>query len=79
MGPSPSPGRTRLLVALALESQAWFRFLSQHHYIHHVDPEANENFLLPLADCFFGTLRLSITEEEKAAVESRHHAAQTPA
>lgn len=62
-----------------LESQAWFRFLSRHHYIHHVDPEANENFLLPLADWFFGTLRLSVTEEEKAAVEARRHTAQTPA
>jgi sterol desaturase/sphingolipid hydroxylase (fatty acid hydroxylase superfamily) len=54
-----------------LEAQAWFRFLARHHYIHHVDPEANENFLLPLADWFFGTLRLAITEEEEASVEAR--------
>jgi hypothetical protein len=57
-----------------LESQAWFRFLARHHYIHHVDPEANENFLLPLADLFFGTLRLSVTEEEEAAVEAHRGA-----
>ena len=49
-----------------IERQAWFRFLDRHHYIHHVDTEANVNFLLPLADWAYGTLRREITEEELA-------------
>lgn len=49
-----------------VESRAWFRFLDHHHYIHHVDTEANVNFLLPLSDWLFGTLRLSLTEGELA-------------
>jgi len=47
-----------------LESRRWFRFLDRHHYIHHVDTEANVNFLLPLADWLFGTLRRTLTPEE---------------
>lgn len=35
-----------------------FLFLARHHYLHHLDTEANANFLLPLADWLFGTLRL---------------------
>jgi sterol desaturase/sphingolipid hydroxylase (fatty acid hydroxylase superfamily) len=54
-----------------LEAQPWFAFLERHHYIHHVDTEANENFLVPLADWLFGTLRRSITDQERAAVEAR--------
>lgn len=53
------PGSHRLV-----EAQPWFRFLDNHHYIHHVDTEANVNFLLPLADWLFGTLRRSLTAEE---------------
>ena len=49
-----------------IERRAWFRFLDEHHYIHHVDTEANVNFLLPLSDWLFGTLRLSLTEAELA-------------
>jgi hypothetical protein len=49
-----------------LEAQGWFRFLEEHHYIHHVDTEANVNFLLPLADFLFGTLRQQLTPEELA-------------
>ncbi|HKZ80836.1 MAG TPA: hypothetical protein VJ124_21365 [Pyrinomonadaceae bacterium] len=55
------PGSHRLL-----ETQAWFCFLDEHHYIHHVDTEANVNFLLPLADWLFGTLRRDLTTEELA-------------
>ena len=55
------PGRHRLV-----EAQPWFRFLEVHHYIHHVDTEANVNFLLPLADWLFGTLRRRLTAEELA-------------
>lgn len=47
-----------------LQRQPWFRFLDEHHYIHHADERANVNFLLPLADLLFGTLRTSLTEQE---------------
>jgi hypothetical protein len=47
-----------------LERQGWFRFLDRHHYIHHVDTEANVNFLLPLADWLYGTLRTELTPQE---------------
>jgi hypothetical protein len=53
------PGSHRLL-----EAQPWFSFLDEHHYIHHVDNEANVNFLLPLADFLFGTLRRTLTADE---------------
>jgi hypothetical protein len=53
------PGQHRLI-----EAQPWFRFLETHHYIHHVDTEANVNFLLPLADWLFGTLRRTLTHDE---------------
>jgi hypothetical protein len=57
-----------------LEAQPWFRFLDDHHYIHHVDTEANVNFLLPLADWLFGTLRRSLTAEELERHGSRQAA-----
>lgn len=47
-----------------IEATSWFRFLDRHHYIHHVDNEANVNFLLPLSDWLFGTLRRSLDEAE---------------
>ena len=47
-----------------IERRSWFRFLDEHHYIHHVDTEANVNFLLPLSDWLFGTLRRTLTEAE---------------
>jgi len=49
-----------------IQAQPWFHFLEVHHYIHHVDTEANVNFLLPLADWLFGTMRRSLTAEELA-------------
>jgi hypothetical protein len=49
-----------------IQGQPWFPFLERHHYIHHVDMEANVNFLLPLADWLFGTLRRGLTAEELA-------------
>jgi hypothetical protein len=63
------PGSHRLL-----EAQPWFRFLDDHHFIHHVDTEANVNFLLPLADWLFGTLRRSLTPEELRLHGSREAA-----
>lgn len=49
-----------------VEAQPWFRFLDRHHYVHHVDLGCNLNFLLPLADLLFGTLRTSMTPDEVA-------------
>jgi hypothetical protein len=68
------PGRYRWI-----EVQPWFRFLENHHYIHHVDTEANVNFLLPLADWLLGTMRRSLSPEELALhgtlVEAKSHPA----
>jgi hypothetical protein len=49
-----------------VEAQPWYPFLENHHYVHHIDLGANLNFLLPLADLLFGTLRTSLTPEELA-------------
>lgn len=53
------PGRYR-----TIENQKWFRFLDEHHYIHHIDTQVNFNFLLPFADWLFGTLRKELKSEE---------------
>jgi len=53
------PGSHRII-----ESQGWFAFLDRHHYIHHVDLGSNLNFLLPLGDALFGTLRRELTVDE---------------
>jgi hypothetical protein len=53
------PGSHRIV-----EAQPWFAFLDRHHYIHHVALGTNLNFLLPLADLLFGTLRTQMTPEE---------------
>jgi hypothetical protein len=55
------PGSHRIV-----EAQPWFAFLDRHHYVHHVALGANLNFLLPLADLLFGTLRRELTPEELA-------------
>ncbi|MFM8302848.1 MAG: hypothetical protein ACKOA9_00895, partial [Actinomycetota bacterium] len=55
------PGSHRII-----EAQPWYAFLDRHHYIHHVDLGANLNFLLPLADWLFGTLRTDLTPAEIA-------------
>jgi hypothetical protein len=47
-----------------IERLGWFRFLKHHHYIHHIDNGANVNFLLPLCDLLFGTLRRSLEPHE---------------
>jgi hypothetical protein len=49
-----------------IERQRWFRFLDRHHYLHHIDPRTNVNFLLPLCDWLFGTLKLETTAAERA-------------
>jgi hypothetical protein len=53
------PGNHRIV-----EAQPWFSFFDRHHYIHHIDLGANVNFLLPLADLVFGTLRTELTADE---------------
>lgn len=55
------PGSHRIV-----EARFWFPFLDRHHFIHHVDLGANLNFLLPLADALYGTLRTTMTAEEVA-------------
>ncbi len=55
------PGSHRIV-----EAQPWFAFLDRHHYIHHVALGTNLNFLLPLADLLFGTLRRQLTPGELA-------------
>ena len=55
------PGRHRMV-----EAQPLFAFLDRHHCIHHVTLGTNLNFLLPLADLLFGTLRRQLTPEELA-------------
>lgn len=53
------PGSHRLV-----EAQPWYACLDRHHYVHHVDLGCNLNFLLPLADLLFGTLRTELTATE---------------
>ncbi len=48
-----------------MERQLWFRFVDRHHYIHHIDTDVNLNFLLPLCDLLFGTLKLEANEKER--------------
>lgn len=55
------PGSHRII-----EAQPWYAFLDRHHYVHHVDLGANLNFLLPLADWLYGTLRTELTPDEIA-------------
>jgi hypothetical protein len=61
-----------------LQGWGWFHFLDRHHFIHHVDAAANVNFLLPLADWLFGTLRRSLTEAELHAHGSPAEARARP-
>jgi hypothetical protein len=61
-----------------LQRQGWFRFLDEHHYIHHVDTSVNVNFLLPLADLLFGTMRRTLTDEEVAVHGTLAEAKATP-
>jgi len=61
-----------------IQRQLWFRFLDEHHYIHHVDTTVNVNFLLPLADLLFGTLRRTLTAEELALHGPLAEAKATP-
>jgi hypothetical protein len=54
-----------------LERRTLFALLRHHHYIHHADTEANANFLVPLADWAFGTLRRTLTDQEERHLAAR--------
>jgi len=67
------PGESPLL-----ERQRWFRFLDRHHFIHHMDNTVNLNFLLPLCDLLFGTLRTHATEREQSKWPAFEEAKKLP-
>jgi hypothetical protein len=67
------PGQFRFV-----EAQPWFPFIDRHHFIHHVDTEANVNFLLPLADWCYGTLRMTLTDAEVAKHGTLQEAKSSP-
>lgn len=49
-----------------IERQSWFCWLDRHHYIHHIDLQANINFGLPICDFLFGTQKAALTPAEAA-------------
>lgn len=61
-----------------LERLPGFPFLARHHYLHHLDMESNANFLLPLADWLFGTLRLPEPGAELLAAGRAMARAESP-
>lgn len=65
------PGLSRL------ERFRWFRFLDRHHDIHHVDNQANMNFLLPICDLLMGVLRRDLSPQELALWPSYEQARQS--
>jgi hypothetical protein len=60
--------------ATMLDGLPFFGRLDRHHYIHHIDSRASTNFLLPLGDWLFGTLRRETTAAEKARFPSYEQA-----
>jgi hypothetical protein len=69
------PGQSRLERLPGLSRV--FERLDRHHYLHHIDPQANTNFLLPLGDWLFGTLRRRPTAWEAARFPSYEQARRT--
>lgn len=60
-----------------IENSRYFRFLKNHHRIHHVRMDRNLNVLLPLADLCLGTLVLespavAVTPESARRLARRH-------
>jgi hypothetical protein len=47
-----------------LQALPGFRALDHHHYLHHLDPGANTNFLMPWGDVLFGSFRVTPTADE---------------
>ena len=58
-------GRIHTPVNSWVERQWWFKALDRQHYIHHMDAQANLNFMLPLVDLLLGTRRFEPTAEER--------------
>ena len=61
-----------------MQNQKWFKFLNNHHFIHHINTEKNVNFLLPLCDFLFGTIKLTLSEDEKRIYGTFELAKQNP-
>ena len=61
-----------------MQKQKWFQFLDNHHFIHHIDTEKNVNFLLPICDFLFGTIKLSLSVDEKRVYGTFNLAKQNP-
>jgi sterol desaturase/sphingolipid hydroxylase (fatty acid hydroxylase superfamily) len=61
-----------------MQKQKWFQFLDNHHFIHHIDTEKNVNFLLPICDFLFGTIKLSLSVEKKRVYGTFNLAKQNP-
>jgi hypothetical protein len=62
-----------------LENTAWFRWLDEHHHMHHKRHFENLNVVLPLADLVLGTL---VFPKERIPVQKRPataHAARNAA
>jgi hypothetical protein len=59
-------GSNSLILFIFWKRFNWFWFFDHHYYIHHIDNDANTNFLLLLGDLLMGTLRLELTAEEQA-------------
>jgi hypothetical protein len=53
-----------------IEHMAWFQWLDRHHYIHHIDYAANLNFMMPICDVVFGSLKTELTDVEKGRFPS---------
>jgi hypothetical protein len=62
-----------------IERQRWFVFLDRHHYVHHIDNAVNLNFLLPLCDLLFGTMKLRPTAGEAKRWPTFEDAKRMPA
>ena len=50
-----------------IERTRLFRFLNEHHRLHHKDPNTNLNVVLPLADLLLRTLRTHGMRQKQAA------------
>ena len=61
-----------------IQNQKFFKFLDNHHFIHHINTEKNVNFLLPICDFLFGTIKLNLSKDEKRIYGTFELAKQNP-
>ena len=61
-----------------IQNQKFFKFLDNHHFIHHICTEKNVNFLLPICDFLFGTIKLNLCEDERKIYGTLELAKQNP-